>query len=108
MLAYKHKYLLLEFSIYDIMVYPKTLPIPAYKKRYIKIRGPYLLRKLFELQVKYDFNILFAEGYGREILTSLLKRFSENNNFLWCFPFEPLNGFGLRQNSGLNFFNAQR
>lgn len=55
MKAYRYKYLVLEFSLYDLMKYPE-----GYQKRFAKFGGRYFIKKLYEYQLEYDFHMMFT------------------------------------------------
>jgi hypothetical protein len=72
---YKYSFILLEFDFKDLMNYPYSSGIPKSKWRYIKIRGPLLLRRTIELIIKYPrTQILFCGKFGHDIALSIFKR----------------------------------
>ena len=79
---FKYSYLLLEFSLSDILNFPLNSGIPNKKWKYLKVTGQYLLRKLSEYQVKYDIKILFCDNKKNAwiMLNSIFKRVYETRN----------------------------
>ena len=68
----KHAYIICEFSISDILTYPASLPYKVRRK--IKMRGPYVLKRLVQLQMEYpEIKLIFAGGCGQEICLEILK-----------------------------------
>ena len=60
MMAYKHRFLVLEFSIQDIMDYPVGSGIPKARWSSLKIKGGYIMLCLSQFQVKYGIHVVFA------------------------------------------------
>jgi hypothetical protein len=72
---FKHSFVILEFDFKDIMNYPYSSGIPKSKWRYIKIRGPFLLKRTVELITKYyRTQFLFCGKFGKDIALSIFKR----------------------------------
>ena len=74
------RYVLLEFTMQDVVNFPKGTKIPSYKKRYMKVRGPFLLKRIIELQKKYDVPFMFCGEHAKEVCSSIFKRFMENQS----------------------------
>ena len=72
------RYVLLEFDMDAVMTFPKGTKIPAYKKKFLKIRGPFLLKRIIELQKEYNVPFVFCGKYAKEVCSSIFKRFMEN------------------------------
>ena len=77
MVEYKYRYVILEFNMRDIMDYPHGSGIPYSKRKYIKIKGPFILKRTLELGMKYNVHILFCGAYGKEVASSIFKRVVE-------------------------------
>lgn len=60
MREFRYKFLLCEFSMDDILIYPKNSGIPKSKLYKIKIRAPYILSRLAQIQVDYGVHVIFA------------------------------------------------
>lgn len=58
MWSYKYKYLILEFSLSDILGYPDNLKLPPRIKNKIKIKGMFILTRICQWSIDYDFQIL--------------------------------------------------
>lgn len=55
-----HSYLLLEFSIEDIIRYPIGSDIPKRRWRYIRIKAPFILSALTKISLKYGVHIVYG------------------------------------------------
>jgi ERCC4-type nuclease len=79
MIEYDHKFIILEFSVEDLLEYPENSRIPPRLKAQVKMTGRYMLRLLNEIAIKYDVHVIFAgSAKGGYLLTSsLLKRINE-------------------------------
>jgi hypothetical protein len=71
------RYVLLEFNMKDVIEFPKGTKIPAYKKKYMKVRGPFYLKRILDLQKQYDVPFIFCGDYAKEVCSSIFKRFME-------------------------------
>lgn len=76
---FEHKYIILEFSMEDLMKFPEGSNIPAYQKKKIKVNGKYMLRMFMEFEVFDDINVIFCgNAYnGFLYVSSLFKRLNE-------------------------------
>lgn len=74
----RHGFLVLEFYLDDIMMFPATSGIPKNKLQYIKVTPNFLLMKTMEIQVKYNIKTLFVGPYFMNVSQSLFKRIVEN------------------------------
>lgn len=79
MSKYKYRYILLEFSLEDLINYPLSIKNPKIQEK-IKVTGRFLLRKMLELQIKYDFHVYFVESLGRDMAISIFKRILDVEN----------------------------
>lgn len=79
---FDYSYLILEFGLDDVYNYPYVKSIPYDIRKKIKIRGPFLFKKLAEITVKYDVNIFLCQHpkYAEEMVISLMKRVYEREN----------------------------
>lgn len=57
---FPHSFLILEFSAQDVFDFPHSANVPPAVKKRIRINGNFLMRCLTKMQIKYDFNIIFA------------------------------------------------
>lgn len=71
-----HSYLLLEFSLEDIMRYPIGSDVPRKRWRYLKVKAPLILSSLSKISVEYGVQVIL--GGNREnaekMLISLCRR----------------------------------
>jgi ERCC4-type nuclease len=58
MQSYKYKYLILEFSLNDILEYPRNLRLPPRIKNRIKVSGMFILTRICQWSIDYDFDLL--------------------------------------------------
>jgi len=58
--AYPHSFLILEFSIDDVMAYPVGSNIPKSKWRKIRVRGPFIMKRLEEIMVRHNVTVVFC------------------------------------------------
>lgn len=75
---FQYPYIFLEFTIEDILNWPKNCNIPKDKQKEIRINNFFILKKTNEIMVKYKTKIVFTGPYGREVAASLFKRVMEN------------------------------
>jgi len=73
---FKYRYILLEFSLRDMLLFPLGSGIPQFKQGGIKVRGDLMLRKTTEFQLNYNVNIWFCDSslYAKQVATSIFKR----------------------------------
>jgi len=71
-------YVVLEFDMIDLMTFPASADLPPSVKRKIRVRGPFILKRLTEFQMKYKTKFIFAGPYGKEVAGSLFIRFIES------------------------------
>lgn len=68
-------FILLEFTMADVMNYPIGSDIPKRLWSKLKCRGSYILKRTIEFQMKYDnVRIIFCGGSGKEVASSIFKR----------------------------------
>lgn len=75
----KHNFLVLEFSMYDLLYYPQTTNMSYERKKKIQMNGQILLCKLNELMLDYNVQVLFCESrdHAMQVAQSLFKRIDE-------------------------------
>lgn len=76
---YLYKFILLEFSLDDVLQYPKGSNLPPRVWSKIKIRPAYILKFLTELQIYHDIHILFCDNpeSAEQMAFSIIKRVNE-------------------------------
>lgn len=77
---YAYPFLLMEFSMEDVMQFPAGSDIPKYKWKYLKVSPYLILKKILEFQIKYKTKWIFCGKYGQDVCNSIFKRFIENGN----------------------------
>ena len=75
--SFKYPFIILEFSMSDILDYPKNSGIPYKKRAQLKFRGSFILKRLIEFQMQYKTKILVCGDRGREVASSIFKRVVE-------------------------------
>jgi len=81
MRKYEYKYLILEFSVDDVLQFPLGCGIPKQKRRLIKISAQYIMRRISEIQVEYGVHVIFAGDLDNAlyIASNIMKRVYEKN-----------------------------
>lgn len=79
MTPFPHKFIVLEFSLEDLIKFPDETRIPVKNKASLKITGKYMLKCLFEFQLYNNVQILFCGNKYNAFLavSSILKRVNE-------------------------------
>lgn len=72
MSKFKHSYIICEFELKDVVVYPYNMP-PNIRKN-IKVRGAFLLKKILEYETQYGVRFVFVGKYGKQYFMGLAKR----------------------------------
>jgi len=67
-------FVLLEFTMTDIMNYPIGSDVPKKLWPRLKVRGSYILKRTIEFEMQYRTKIIFCGGSGKEIASSIFKR----------------------------------
>ena len=74
---FEHPFIIMEFTIDDILKFPLDSGIPAYLWKKIRTTPSLLLAKIMELQLTYRTKFVFAGGNGKRVAACLLKRMTE-------------------------------
>tara|TARA_Y100000590_G_scaffold423744_1_gene529930 strand:- start:375 stop:878 length:504 start_codon:yes stop_codon:yes gene_type:complete len=76
---FPHKFLILEFTLEDLVDFPENTRIPERQKSKIKITGKYMMKCLMEFQLHNNIHIIFCGDKHNAFLTvsSILKRVNE-------------------------------
>lgn len=75
--GYLHPFMLLEFTMEDILMYPQNSGIPKYLWGRIKISKWFILKTLMEYEIKYKTKIILCGSHGKEVAASIFKRMAE-------------------------------
>ena len=76
---FKHAFIICEFSLQDIIDYPKFSRVPKERRENIVISGKYVLKCLIEYQLKYNVKLIFCDNAENAAIfaRSLMKRLYE-------------------------------
>lgn len=79
MSSFPHKFLILEFSLEDLVKFPDETRIPIKNKASVKITGKYMLKCLCEFELYNNLHVIFCGNkYNAFIMvSSILKRINE-------------------------------
>lgn len=77
--SFPHRFLILEFSLEDLIKFPNETRIPIKNKASLKITGKYMLKCLMEFELYNNIHIIFCGNKRTAFLTvsSLFKRINE-------------------------------
>lgn len=84
MSKFPHKFLIFEFSIWDILRFPEGSNIPKRKWQYLKIKGNYMMTFISGIAMKYGIHVIpcgDSETAERTVF-SLMKRVVKDNEEL--------------------------
>lgn len=83
MSQFPHSFLVLEFGLDDVDNYPNVSCIPRKIRNKIKIRGPYIFKKLAEISIIYGVSVIPCghPKYAEAMVVSLMKRVYEQNYY---------------------------
>lgn len=74
----KYVWILLEFDMLDILNYPVGSGIPKKVWKSIKLRGPFIIKRMIEIERDYsNINITLCGEQGKMIASSVFKRIIE-------------------------------
>jgi hypothetical protein len=71
---YPHAFLVLEFTMDDLLRFPYGGNIPHSKLPYIRVKGPFLMRRLMEIQVNYPVKVILAGKHGQDVAHQIFRR----------------------------------
>lgn len=80
MLQFKYRYVILEFTMEDLIIFPMGTNIPAQKRRFMKVNGYLVLSRMLSFEMKYGVTFILAGNRGKEVTASIFKRVIENEN----------------------------
>ena len=70
-------FIILEFTLEELLKYPDIPGIPPRLRKTIRFKGSAALKKIIELQMMYKTKILFCGNKGKEVASSIFKRVVE-------------------------------
>jgi ERCC4-type nuclease len=79
MIKFPHKFIILEFSLEDLLKFPQDTRIPESNKSDLKITGRYMMKCLVEFQLYENINVLFCGDKFNAFVAvcSIMKRVNE-------------------------------
>ena len=79
MKEFPHRFLILEFSLTDLMDFPEVSDVPEKEIKNLRITNKYMLRYLMELQINHGVNVIFCDSKknAKWTVLSILKRINE-------------------------------
>lgn len=79
MKEFPHKFLVLEFSLTDLMDFPEGSDVPDREIKNLRVTNKYMLRFLMELQINHNVNVIFCDSKknAKWTVLSILKRINE-------------------------------
>ena len=80
--SFTHKFLILEFDYRHIMDYPEGSDLPKRVKSRIRIRGPFIIKKMCEIQMNHSVHILPCGNTENAefVATNIIKKVYEMGN----------------------------
>ena len=79
MKEFPHKFLVLEFSLTDLMDFPEGSDVPNSEIKKLRVTNKYMLRFLMEMQINHNVNVIFcgSKKNAKWTVLSILKRINE-------------------------------
>ena len=79
MKEFPHKFIILEFSLSDLMMFPEGSNILEKDWNKVKISNKFMLRTLMEFQIHDDIHVIFCDSKknAKWAVLSILKRMNE-------------------------------
>jgi hypothetical protein len=76
MSKFPYAFMFLEFGIDDASVFPVNSTIPQSKWGSIRVKGPFIMKKISEIQVDYGIHVVFCGDVdnARWMATNVMKR----------------------------------
>lgn len=80
--SFKYKFLILEFSIEDIKIYPEGSEVPKSAWGSLRVKGNFIMKRLAEIQTKRDIHVIpCGDKYSAwHMAVSIMKRVNEIEN----------------------------
>ena len=79
MAEFEFRFLVLEFSLDDVLKFPEGADIPDRNMAKVRITGKYILKMLIEIQMDYNIPIYFCDDKrnAKYLINSIFKRVNE-------------------------------
>ena len=79
MKPFPYKFLILEFSLSDLMDFPERSGIPEADWDKLKVTNKFMLRRIMEYQMHHDIHVIFCDSKknAKWTVLSILKRINE-------------------------------
>ena len=79
MKEFPHRFIILEFSLSDLMNFPEGTNIPEEDWGKLKVTNKFMLRKIMEYQMYDDIHVMFCDSKknAKWTVLSILKRVNE-------------------------------
>jgi hypothetical protein len=76
---FQHKFILLEFTLNNVLDYPVGSTVPKKMWNTMKITGKYILKHLTEINIKYGIHTIYCgnRDNAEEVALSIMKRMVE-------------------------------
>lgn len=74
MREFEFPFMVLEFTMDDIMRFPYGAGLPKSKIPFVRVRGPFILRRLMEFQINYPVKIILAGRHGMDVAHQIFRR----------------------------------
>ena len=76
--TFTHPFIICEFSMEDILMFPKNSGIPISRWPLLRVTSDYILKEMLRMQVEYKVKFILAgKASGYKVAWSLFKRFAE-------------------------------
>lgn len=81
MRSFEMAYILCEFPLDDVMTFPKNSGVPYSKMRFCKLRPPFLLSRIQDIELEYGVKIHFGGSSAKYYASGLFKKAAKR--YLW-------------------------
>lgn len=78
MQSFRYAFIICEFTMDDILSFPKNSGIPHQLWPKVKIKPYFILKSYIEIEVLHNVKIILAGTHGKDIASSIFKRVVEN------------------------------
>jgi hypothetical protein len=78
----KYPFIIFEFSVNDVLIYPIGSHIPKRKWKYLKIRGNFIMKRITHFMVKYNnIKFIFAGSKGKDIAKTIFREVANTDEY---------------------------